>query len=41
MGEDGKGVRLAMPATWAVLVLFTVTSVHAVEGRFANQGASF
>lgn len=41
MGEDGQGVRLAMPATWAVLVLFTVTSVHAVEGRFANQGASF
>lgn len=38
MGEDGRGVRLAMPATWVLLILFTVTSVRAVEGRCAKEG---
>lgn len=35
MGEERQGVVLAMPATWVAVLLGVITSVCAVEGRWA------
>lgn len=38
MGEERQGVRVAMPATWVAVLLGVITSVCAVEGRWAMKG---
>lgn len=38
MGAHGPGVFAAMPATWVALFLCVITSVCAVEGRWAAGG---
>lgn len=38
MGEDKRGVVLAMPATWVAVLFYVMTSVCAVEGRCSKKG---
>lgn len=38
MGEDRRGVVLAMPVSWVTALLCVIPSVCAVEGRCAQNG---